>query len=382
MSILILTIAGGATGGTAKAQALADGQTGWDRAAAAQYLDDRINLWFERATDLKTGEGTTSCISCHSAVPYLLARPALRKAMQIIEPTPQEIRLLKERAQRVDTYPGHQPLSDSKHGGEHGTEAVFNALILARQDAHEKRAQPSELTRKAFRQLWDTQGPDGAWDWMDFVEEPDESADARYYGAALAALAVGTVRGLLDGGELDPPGYVDKLRAYLTGGFAEQNLYRRTWMLLASTRLAGLLDRKQREVVIAELRGKQDSDGGWSLHKLGPWRWSRTTPPFAPQGKPDTSLLEKSDGYATGLIAYVLRQTGLPASDPALKSALEWLKANQKVIRLDQHNWKCWRAHSLNHDRENGGARGGAWKQMLMSDTATAFAVLALSPLD
>jgi hypothetical protein len=62
-----------------------------------------------------------------------------------------------------------------------------------------------------------------------------------------------------------------------------------------------------------------------------------------------------------------------------LKRGIEWLKANQTEIQVDQRTWKCWRTHSLNHDREQGGARGGPWKQMLMTDAATAFAVLALS---
>src|SRR2546425_943181 len=119
----------------AKAEAIPDGQSGWDREAAARYLDDRINLWVESATELRTGEGKTSCISCHTVVPYLLARPALRKAMQRGDPTQQEVKLLKEIAQRVETYPDHESLSDAKHGGERGTEAVLNALILARQDS-------------------------------------------------------------------------------------------------------------------------------------------------------------------------------------------------------------------------------------------------------
>lgn len=129
-----MMMVGGATVPDAKAQAIPDGQSGWDREAAAQYLDDRINLWFERATELRTGQGKTSCISCHTVVPYLLARPALRKAMQVAHPTQQEVKLLKEIAQRVETYPDHESMSDAKHGGERGTEAALNALILARQD--------------------------------------------------------------------------------------------------------------------------------------------------------------------------------------------------------------------------------------------------------
>jgi hypothetical protein len=39
---------------------------------------------------------------------------------------------------------------------------------------------------------------------------------------------------------------------------------------------------------------------------------------------------------------------------------------------------RAWRAHSLNYDREHGGEKGEAWQCLFKSDTATAFAILAL----
>jgi hypothetical protein len=228
--------------------------------------------------------------------------------------------------------------------------------------------------------LLEEQRPDGAWDWLDFALEPNESADARYGGAALAAFAVGSVPGLLAAGQGD--GHITRLCAYLNGGYAAQNLYNRAWLLLASTRLNGLLSQERRASSIAEFKGRQNEDGGWSLYGLGPWRWSKTTPQSAPSGNANASLLAKSDGYATGLVTYVLRQAGLPASDSSLKRAADWLKANQQECQIDQQRWKCWRSHSLNYDRENGGARGEPWRRMVMSDLATGFAVLALSPAD
>ncbi len=121
--------------------------------------------------------------------------------MQISEPTAQEARLLDNITRRVETCWNRASMSDTKHGGQYGTEEVLNALILAQHDASEGKPRASEVTRKAFRELWETQRPDGAWDWMDFAQEPDESAAARYYGAALAAVAVGTVPTLWGGTE-------------------------------------------------------------------------------------------------------------------------------------------------------------------------------------
>ena len=375
--ILLIATAAGAAAQDVKSN---DKPAGWDPEKAARFMDDRMDLWFEKAAKLKTGEGKTTCISCHAVVPYLLARPMLRKAMHVNDPTPQEARLLREINQRVETYASHEPLYGSKEGPSRGTEAVLNALILTLEDVRQKRELMSEPTRKAFRELWERQRPDGAWDWLDFGVEPDESADAQYFGAALGAIATGAAPGLVSK-EGDSAVHIDRLRGYLGGKYAVQNRYNRLWALLASTRLAGLLNSEQRETLIAELLANQNEDGGWSLSGLGPWRWSKATAPFAPPGNPDPAVLANSDAYATGLIAYVLRQTGAPSMGPALKKAADWLKADQKELS-GPHPWKVWQAPSLNHDREHGGAHGDLWKRMVMWDGATAFAVMALVPAD
>jgi len=176
-------------------------QGGWNQEGAAKYLDDRMDAWFTGAKKLRTGQGETPCISCHTAVPYALSRPALRRAMHVTTPTPQEVRLLEGVIRRVETYDAHQPFYDfneAKKTESRGTEAVINALVLASADAEQNRREPSEPTRRALRRLWETQRADGAWDWLDFGLEPFESVDATYFGATLAALAVGTSHAVLD----------------------------------------------------------------------------------------------------------------------------------------------------------------------------------------
>ena len=87
----------------------------WDRAAAAAYLDDRMDMWFANATKLRTGEEKTSCVSCHSSVPYALARPALRRALHAAAPTAQEARLADETTRRVESYEhARAPLRDQR----------------------------------------------------------------------------------------------------------------------------------------------------------------------------------------------------------------------------------------------------------------------------
>jgi hypothetical protein len=354
----------------------------WDKAAAAKYLDARMDLWFQKAKKLKTNEGSTSCVSCHTAVPYSMARPALRKDMGCEHPMPQETRLLEETIRRVESYDTHELLYKGKVEQSRGTEAVLNLLIVAGEDARQNCQTPSEHTRKALRELWKEQRPDGAWDWLDFALEPYESVAATYYGATLAALAVGTVPGYSGGGDENLTGGIVKLRDYLKTSYSAQNLHNRAWVLLASARMKDLLTTEQKAALRTELQGKQNTDGGWSLQKLGAWTWSKNSPPFCPEGKLDAALLAESDGYATGLIGYALSQTGCPKEDPILTKARNWLVSNQREYQIDEHRWKCWRTYSLNYDHEHGGENGEPWRRMFMSDGATAFGVLALLALD
>jgi hypothetical protein len=175
---------------------------------------------------------------------------------------------------------------------------------------------------------------------------------------------------------------VNKLRAYLTERYAEQNLFNRTSLLLASTRWKDLMSPAQREMLIGELRKAQQPDGGWSLGGMPGWRWGRGGLRARPPGTPDAGLLARSDGYATGVVVYTLRRTGIGPDDPAVKRGLRWLESHQEPVVVGEHAYAAWRSHSLNYDREHGGERGEAWRRLFMSDAATAFAVLALLPPD
>jgi squalene-hopene/tetraprenyl-beta-curcumene cyclase len=380
MKVLAVIIVVQASAHGADPENTAGAACGWDMEKSAHYLDARLDLWIAKATKVQTGGSQSACISCHTVFPYLLARPFLRQAMHVSTPTPQEERLLRNITERVEAQGDHAPLFAGKQAESDGTEAVLNALILACNDASKRRTQPGESTQKAFRRMWATQREDGAWDWLDFAKEPNESADAQYYGAALAAVAVGMMPAQSADNGWEMSGHLEKLRTYLNDNFAAQNLHQRVWMLLASLRLKGLLTLAQRAALIAEIQEKQNNDGGWSLYRLGPWRWSKKTPPFAPSEKLDMTRLAQSDGYATGLLTYALRQADLPADASPVKRAIAWLKANQKELEINHQIHKGWISPSLNHDSEHPGAQGDSWRQMIPSDSATPFAVLALLP--
>ena len=376
-----LAVAPGASAQVTPATGAAGG--GWNRVAAAAYLDQRMDEWFARAEKLRTGEGRTTCVSCHTVIPYALARPALRRTKNgkaPDAPTPQETRLVEETSRRVETYDTHQLLYDfdeDKKGESRGTEAVLYALILASADAGQAGREPSDATRRAMTRLWQRQGANGAWEWLDFGLEPFESIDSAYQGAAFAALAVGMTPTLSS--SPDARAGIAKLRNYLRANYPSQNLYNRIWGLLASASLDEVLTPADRDELVAQLRRRQQDDGGWSLEGLDGWRWNRADAPFQSPGTRDGSLVAASDGYATGLIVYTLRQAGLSVEHPLVEKGLRWLRTSQRPVRVGDREWPAWRAHSLNYDREHGGPRGEPWRRLFMSDAATAFASLALS---
>ncbi|HEY8506877.1 MAG TPA: hypothetical protein VIL32_00890 [Steroidobacteraceae bacterium] len=379
------------TAATAVAEAAPPGDASqtWDPAAAAAYLDKRMQLWFTYGRKLRTGDAQTTCVACHAGLAYAIARPVLRSVMNVHVPSPQETRLIDETKIRVETYSTHELLyefNERKQIESRGTEAVLNAVILTSADAARNLREPSEPTKKALARLWETQRPDGAWDWLDFRLEPWETVDSVYHGATYAAFAVGTAKGRRD--DAAATAGIARLRSYLSANYESQHLYNRTWALLASTRLGNVLTDTQRDALIAELIRTQRDDGGWSLYAMGPWRWSKTAPPFKAPGELDESLLSQSDGYATALVVYTLKQAGVSPDHAAIRKGVQWLETNQRSFPVPDVPGRGWPAYSLNHDREHGsphydadlrGDKGEPWRRLFMADTATAFAILALA---
>ncbi len=361
----------------------------WDPAAAAAYLDKRMDLWFTYGTKLKTGDRQTTCVACHAGLAYALSRPVLRRLAHVDVPSPQEARLIDETRRRAETYSTHQVLynfDERRQIESRCTEAVLNAVILTSADAAQNLREPSEPTKKALARLWETQRADGRWEWLDFGLEPWETVDSGYHGAAYAAFAVGTAKGYQQ--DAAATAGIARLRSYLSANYEAQHLYNRTWALLASTRLKNVVTDAQRKALIADLVRTQREDGGWSLQAMGPWRWSKPAPPFKPPGELDASLLTQSDGYATGLVVYTLEQTGVSPSNATIRKGIRWLETNQHALPVPDVPGRGWQSYSLNYDREHGslhydpalrGEKGEPWRRLFMSDTATAFAILALA---
>jgi squalene-hopene/tetraprenyl-beta-curcumene cyclase len=341
----------------------------WKPAAAARYLDERANAWFT-FTGADRGEGLTrsSCLSCHTMLPYVLARPVLRKLTGAAAPTEQENRVLTQLGRRsenwknLDTKPYRlfYDFNERKKKESWGTESVLNAVAFAFADRYQELQSPREKTRQAFARLWSTQslGGDqkGAWPWLNFGLEPWESDNGGYYGAALAAVAVGTAPGYYrPGSDKDLDNRVRLLSSYLKDKLPAQSLYNQTFALWAAAKLDFILTADARRKIVADLFSKQQADGGWRLASLGAFtRKDGTAEPL------------QSDGYATGLVLHVLQNAGVPKSDARIAKGLAWLKTHQTASG-------AWQGFSLNKERDPATHVG-----KFMSDAATGYAVLAL----
>jgi squalene-hopene/tetraprenyl-beta-curcumene cyclase len=346
--------------------------TSWDQKAAAAYLDQREGWWMGWPGAAR--DHGTFCVSCHTSVAYALSRPSLRAALTEEGPSEKERLLLDNVRKRVSLWKEIEPFYTDqgyKATESRGTEAVLNALILASHDAQTGRL--SEDSRAAFDNMWalqKTTGPEkGAWSWLRFDLEPWEANDSQYYGAALAAVAVGTA----------PENYrsnpeiqnnLKLLREYLDRECMSQSTINRVVLLWASAKLPGLLERKQQDSIVNEVLRKQRADGGWELSSLtyptSGWRLSKLFGTWIrPDGTPQDA---ESDGYATGLIVLVLPQAGLDRNSSSLKRGISWLTSNQNATE------GSWPSASVNKRRNLTSDTG-----RFMSDAATAYAVLALT---
>lgn len=327
----------------------------WNPRLAAQYLDAREKAWFAWPSAQRSG---VVCISCHTSVPYLIARPALRRALGETGPTLYEAVLLdgvKATVVKSDAKTLFGDLKGLLADQVFGAQTVLSAFVLSMDEA--RRPALSLEGEKAFERMWAIQLRDGkykgAWNWSDFDLDPWETLDSTYYGAALAAVATGVA----------PAGYqarpeirdnIAALREYLRSAQASTPLHNRLILLWASAKLRDLLPDAERHAIIDEAWRKQQPDGGWTLESLGEWKKRAEAPP-----------VNGSNSYATGLAAFALAQAG--ARGAGFNRAIAWLKAHQDGAT------GSWAAESMNHRHEPDSITAG-----FMRDAATSFATLAL----
>jgi len=261
---------------------------------AAEFMDTVGLAWTRQR----------KCMTCHTNVPYMLARPKVAGGNQ--KPM-QEIREFLEAT--VKKWETSKPRVDY--------DVVATAVALTWNDsATTGQLHPS--TRAALDKMWTVQQKDGSWNWPDCDWPPLEHD--QFYSVAYVAVAVS----MAPDNYRDTPAAkagLDNIRKYLKANPTTE-LHHKATLLWASAKIDGLLSDAEKKETIAELRKLQLPDGGWNTPALGPYEKRR--------GGEIENPMNVSDGYATGFVTYVLRQTGTGADDPALKKAVAWLKANQR----------------------------------------------------
>ncbi|HEX4008052.1 MAG TPA: hypothetical protein VHX60_17900 [Acidobacteriaceae bacterium] len=328
----------------------------WNPQAAAHYLDDRETWW--QAWPRAQKDHGTYCISCHTVVPYAMARSALPAGAST--PAPEQA-MLASVEKRVGAWSTMAPFyPDAKYGPgksaeSRATEAVLNVIILASVDAAGGTVRP--ITRTAYANAWalqETSGPlAGGWKWQDFHLGPWESTESGYQGAALLMVESLNLPGSF-AHERGTRAHLDRLRDYLRRNYAAQPLLNQLYVLWASAREPGLLTGSQRKALLASVRSLQQDDGGFRLAALDPRERVDHSP--APTA---------SDGYATGLVALALESRS--PRDPTRRRSRAWLLTHQQSDGT-------WTAASLNKQRDPASDPAA-----FMTDAATAYAVLALA---
>ncbi len=335
---------------------------GWDPKAAAAYLDGRAEWWTTWPNAAR--DRGTYCMSCHTTLPYALARPELRDLLNERAPSAPEEKILGNLLTRARSWREIEPWYPDQTRGVPKTsesraiESVMNALILSRRDA--LAGGLSDDLKVAFNVMWSLQmktGPEaGAWTWLNFKMEPWESPNSPYFGASMAALAIGSA----------PEGYgaapenAERVKA-LTGYFQKQHgnvtLLNQLYGLWATGRMPSLLTDDQRKATVAAAFAMQQPDGGWSTAAIGSYQ------------RMDNSRSDmRTDGFATALATLALQAAAVPPSDTRLAKGLDWLRRNQ-----DRTSGR-WIAASPNKERDPQSDPG-----KFLSDAATAYAVMSLT---
>jgi squalene-hopene/tetraprenyl-beta-curcumene cyclase len=304
-----------------------------DETIAKEYSLDKATHFL----DVASLDWTKSrkCFTCHTNYSYLMARPEIGKAQ-----AHQDVRTALETLVEK-TWPGNGPRWDA--------EVVMAAATLAINDA-KTTGKLHPTTQKALDRMWTVQKEDGGFRWLTCGWPPFESDD--HYGVTIALIGLGMAPGDYTQTEAAQKG-IAGLKRYLADN-PSPTLHHEAMVLWASKYVDGLLSKEEQQKTVDKILAKQKKNGGWALASLGDWK-------RADEKEQDT---ETSDGYATGFLVFVLRQSGVAREHASLTNGISWLKSNQRESGR-------WHTRSLNRDNHH-----------FISHAGTAFAIMALKACD
>ena len=234
------------------AQANRAGVGAWNREAAAKYLDQRMDIWFEKGREAANRcRADDLCLVSHGdPVRARAACPEAGDARQRTDAARGQARR-RNLAPRSSVRP-KQLLYEADEGQSNGTEAVLYALILASADA----AQRSSCSR-ATRHV----APLSACGKRSAPTAPGTGSMSAWSPSRASIRRTWAPRSRRSLSVWRPPQStgpeargVARLQAYLRENHASQNLHNRIWGLLASTSLPRLLSPSEVEALVGELQ--------------------------------------------------------------------------------------------------------------------------------
>lgn len=301
---------------------------------AADWLDRTAVHWSQ----------TNSCGKCHINYVYIMARPQLPGANNAA---------MAQTRQFIEQFGAKSPQEQI------GTQMVMKATALAFHDAQfGGKLQPT--TRQALAHMWTLQEPLPYGCWHKLGCGWVYPAENDYYTATMMAVLGVSVAPENYAQSVQAKDGLTRLRRQLAKVQPRQ-LHDKVLLLWAARHLDGLLTSAEQKTIVKELLAQQRADGGWSFHAISQRPHLKLTPR-------DTASMP-SDGYGTALVVYVLRQAGLPATQPEIVRGADWLRTNQRVSGL----WFTPSDQAGEQPEEGFGTR-----ELTILNTGTAFAVMAL----
>ena len=293
--------------------------------AAAKYLDDGAISWVREK----------SCINCHTTGPYLAERPALTRFLG--KPSAE---VLADFVKSIPEKPSEEKERDGVKYYPGANQSIWRTLGLAEWDKHIT-GSLSDHTARSLRDMLLRQSGHGGFVAVGEVEIPHITTDFELsLQAARAIVAAPSWLASLQDAELLRR--VARLKSFLRDA-RPRNDYETILRLQLSALFPDLVSQAERAAALALLTQKQHPDGGWSLRDMSATdNWRTPMSKFVLQliaNLPDAAN-PASDPYMTAFAIILLRDNGIPATDPRIQRGIAWLKQEQRVSGR-------WWMHSL-----------------------------------
>lgn len=289
---------------------------------ALDYIERGAIAWSEKR----------GCVTCHTNGAYLQLRPALTPTLG-----PPSERVRKTFVEQLRKF--EKMSADKKRSGLNPTQIAYVANGLTAWDRHVTKKQSPEA-KQALVEMMEAQAENGSFSNLG-CWPPLESSE--YHGATVAAMALANALDFAKNADTATKAKIEKLEKYLRETKPPHD-YGKALLLWTAARVPGLIDDAKKNALIDRLFALQRSDGGWSLHGFAsPEAWGDGSRAKRIRKQPEFET-KPSDGHQTGLCVLVLREAGVPADDPRIRRACDWLLKNQRESGR-------WWTRSLNNDR-------------------------------